>query len=215
VLSSCGLPLPPTCILLTVDEALSYFASTIIPKRVSLSDIWYTWRLRFWLLKCVWIGTWGGGGIERESVCHLPEVGWKGWKEGGKLNCLLPLHSFVGPHAGLSHQGQRPNTVEGTIGLLWWVYLPLIWCQEQEKVEARDFSPLFHGSRIKGRKYRGVVKHNIRINYKWFFAGRRTLQQCLQLYVKKQLPLPGCRQEVCGSPPSATRFSQYESSIAP
>jgi hypothetical protein len=28
VLSSCGLPLPPTCLLLTVNEARSYFAST-------------------------------------------------------------------------------------------------------------------------------------------------------------------------------------------
>jgi hypothetical protein len=30
VLSSCGLPLPPTCLLLTVNEARSYFASTIL-----------------------------------------------------------------------------------------------------------------------------------------------------------------------------------------
>jgi hypothetical protein len=30
VLSSCGLPLPPTCVLVTVNKALSYFASTII-----------------------------------------------------------------------------------------------------------------------------------------------------------------------------------------
>jgi hypothetical protein len=29
VLSSCGLPLPPTCLLLTVSEARSYFASTV------------------------------------------------------------------------------------------------------------------------------------------------------------------------------------------
>jgi hypothetical protein len=29
MLSSCGLPLPPTCLLLTVNEARSYFASTI------------------------------------------------------------------------------------------------------------------------------------------------------------------------------------------
>jgi hypothetical protein len=29
VLSSCGLPLPPTCLLVTVNEARSYFASTI------------------------------------------------------------------------------------------------------------------------------------------------------------------------------------------
>jgi hypothetical protein len=29
VLSSCGLPLPPTCLLLTANEARSYFASTI------------------------------------------------------------------------------------------------------------------------------------------------------------------------------------------
>jgi hypothetical protein len=29
VLSSCGLPLPPTCLLLTINEARSYFASTI------------------------------------------------------------------------------------------------------------------------------------------------------------------------------------------
>jgi hypothetical protein len=30
VLSSCGLPLPPTCLLLTVNEARSYFASTVL-----------------------------------------------------------------------------------------------------------------------------------------------------------------------------------------
>jgi hypothetical protein len=30
VLSSFGLPLPPTCLLLTVNEARSYFASTIL-----------------------------------------------------------------------------------------------------------------------------------------------------------------------------------------
>jgi hypothetical protein len=30
VLSSCGLPLPPACLLVTVNEALSYFASTIV-----------------------------------------------------------------------------------------------------------------------------------------------------------------------------------------
>jgi hypothetical protein len=30
VLSSCGLPLPPTCLLLTANEARSYFASTIL-----------------------------------------------------------------------------------------------------------------------------------------------------------------------------------------
>jgi hypothetical protein len=30
VLSSCGLPLPPTCLLLTVNEARSYFALTIL-----------------------------------------------------------------------------------------------------------------------------------------------------------------------------------------
>jgi hypothetical protein len=29
VLSPCGLPLPPTCLLVTVNEARSYFASTI------------------------------------------------------------------------------------------------------------------------------------------------------------------------------------------
>jgi hypothetical protein len=29
VLSSCGLPLHPTCLLVTVNEARSYFASTI------------------------------------------------------------------------------------------------------------------------------------------------------------------------------------------
>jgi hypothetical protein len=29
VLSSCGLPLPPTCLLLTINETRSYFASTI------------------------------------------------------------------------------------------------------------------------------------------------------------------------------------------
>jgi hypothetical protein len=29
MLSSCGLPLPPTCLFLTVNEARSYFASTI------------------------------------------------------------------------------------------------------------------------------------------------------------------------------------------
>jgi hypothetical protein len=29
VLSSCGLPLPPTCLLLTVNKARSYFASII------------------------------------------------------------------------------------------------------------------------------------------------------------------------------------------
>jgi hypothetical protein len=29
VLSSCGLPLPPTCLLVTVNGAISYFASTI------------------------------------------------------------------------------------------------------------------------------------------------------------------------------------------
>jgi hypothetical protein len=29
VLSSCGLSLPPTCLLLTVNEARSYFASTV------------------------------------------------------------------------------------------------------------------------------------------------------------------------------------------
>jgi hypothetical protein len=31
VLSPCGLPLPPTCLLVTVNEARSYFASTIQP----------------------------------------------------------------------------------------------------------------------------------------------------------------------------------------
>jgi hypothetical protein len=30
VLSPCGLPLPPTCLLVTANEARSYFASTII-----------------------------------------------------------------------------------------------------------------------------------------------------------------------------------------
>jgi hypothetical protein len=30
VLSSCGLPLPPTCLLVTVNEARSHFASTIL-----------------------------------------------------------------------------------------------------------------------------------------------------------------------------------------
>jgi hypothetical protein len=30
VLSPCGLPLPPTCLLVTVNEARSYFASTIL-----------------------------------------------------------------------------------------------------------------------------------------------------------------------------------------
>jgi hypothetical protein len=30
VLSSCGLPLPPTCLLLTANEARSYFASAIL-----------------------------------------------------------------------------------------------------------------------------------------------------------------------------------------
>jgi hypothetical protein len=30
-LSSCGLPLPPMCLVLTVSEAHSYFASTIRP----------------------------------------------------------------------------------------------------------------------------------------------------------------------------------------
>jgi hypothetical protein len=29
VLSSCGLPLPPTCLVLTVSEARSYFTSTV------------------------------------------------------------------------------------------------------------------------------------------------------------------------------------------
>jgi hypothetical protein len=33
VLSSFGLPLPPTCLLLTVNEAHSYFASTIRARR--------------------------------------------------------------------------------------------------------------------------------------------------------------------------------------
>jgi hypothetical protein len=33
VLSSCGLPLPPMCLLLTVNEARSYFASTTIGGR--------------------------------------------------------------------------------------------------------------------------------------------------------------------------------------
>jgi hypothetical protein len=32
VLSSCGLPLPPTCILVTDNEARSYFVSTILAK---------------------------------------------------------------------------------------------------------------------------------------------------------------------------------------
>jgi hypothetical protein len=33
VLSSCGLPLPPTCLLVTVNEARCYFASTILELR--------------------------------------------------------------------------------------------------------------------------------------------------------------------------------------
>jgi hypothetical protein len=46
VLSSCGLPLPPTCLLLTVNEARSYFVSTILRWSVvhldldSLDQVW-------------------------------------------------------------------------------------------------------------------------------------------------------------------------------
>jgi hypothetical protein len=39
VLSSCGLPLPPTCLLVTVIEARSYFASTIL--QWTLSHRWF------------------------------------------------------------------------------------------------------------------------------------------------------------------------------
>jgi hypothetical protein len=35
VLSPCALPLPPTCLLVTANEARSYFASTIYPHRRS------------------------------------------------------------------------------------------------------------------------------------------------------------------------------------
>jgi hypothetical protein len=42
VLSSFGLPLPSTCLLLTVSEARSYFASTV----VSLSPSVTKWLLR-------------------------------------------------------------------------------------------------------------------------------------------------------------------------
>jgi hypothetical protein len=38
MLSSCGLPLPPTCLLLTVNEARSYFVSTILHTLYSLLD---------------------------------------------------------------------------------------------------------------------------------------------------------------------------------
>jgi hypothetical protein len=38
VLSPCGLPLPSTCLLVTVNEALSYFASTIIYGSVILGE---------------------------------------------------------------------------------------------------------------------------------------------------------------------------------
>jgi hypothetical protein len=34
VLLPCGLPLPPTCLLVTVNEARSYFASTIISRHL-------------------------------------------------------------------------------------------------------------------------------------------------------------------------------------
>jgi hypothetical protein len=38
VLSPCGLPLPPTCILVTVNEARSCFASTIDTMRIHLTN---------------------------------------------------------------------------------------------------------------------------------------------------------------------------------
>jgi hypothetical protein len=38
VLSSCGLPFPPTCLLVTVNEARSYFASTIQCSRSRVSS---------------------------------------------------------------------------------------------------------------------------------------------------------------------------------
>jgi hypothetical protein len=38
VLSSCGLPLPPTCLLVTVNEARNYFASTIKGKDANVRE---------------------------------------------------------------------------------------------------------------------------------------------------------------------------------
>jgi hypothetical protein len=40
MLSSCGLPLPPTCLLVTVNEARSYFPSTIIVVFADASRMW-------------------------------------------------------------------------------------------------------------------------------------------------------------------------------
>jgi hypothetical protein len=35
LLSPCGLPLPPTCLFVTVNEARSYFASTIVSQKLT------------------------------------------------------------------------------------------------------------------------------------------------------------------------------------
>jgi hypothetical protein len=52
LLSSCGIPLPPTCLVLTVKEARSYFASTILWLE-QLNNIWWNVQITKHFNMCV------------------------------------------------------------------------------------------------------------------------------------------------------------------
>jgi hypothetical protein len=50
-------------------------------------------------------------------------------REWGKLNCLVPLPSFSGPHTGL-YQVQRPKTVEATYTVLYRMIIKSLYSRK-------------------------------------------------------------------------------------
>jgi hypothetical protein len=114
VLSSFGLPLLPTCLILTVSEARRYFASTIQSLQQTVSSLLTSGMFRITTgntataeltasntstARAIVFGLWNvlNATSERVNRSYLEGTGVKGWKgpEGGKLNCLVPLYSLI------------------------------------------------------------------------------------------------------------------------
>jgi hypothetical protein len=113
VLSSCGLPFPPTCLLLTVNEARSYFASTIMFRR--LPPHAYT------------VGPLTSSPAKCKSMLDA-NVRWAPWNEflqyeGGQMSArqsLLPVcWILILSEPGTVWTGRRCNVTRKTTHVLW------------------------------------------------------------------------------------------------
>jgi hypothetical protein len=145
VLSPCSLPLPPTCLLVTVNEARSYFASSIRdytlqnPRRLSIfiltaAGTWIRLCIKM-IISITWLIDFDGVRLRlwtaatNGHIVHLPDDIW-GWRttmelylqgkteELGEKPVAVPLCPQQIPH-GLTRARTRDSTVRGRRLTTW------------------------------------------------------------------------------------------------